>query len=232
MAVSELIAGRYEVVKDLGKSSTTETYLAKHKRLGDLDVVIKVFSKEISSNPNKFPNIQSAIVDALHISHPNVVEVYEFVSEGGVTLYSMEYIDGLNLVSYLESSTDRKFELDIKLIAGIFEGLNAIHTAGSLHTNLKLQNILIDASGVPKVSDLGFSEQGSEAADIYEASKIGYRILTGVFPSELNLRPVSEFRQEANKEVDAVFAKALSKDAAERFLSAREMTNALSILLD
>ena len=84
-------------------------------------------------------------------AHDNIVKVYEFFRENNTCYYSMEYIDGENLVNK-KCIGEREALAIIRQVAG---ALKAMHEKGYNHSDVKPQNILIDDNGVATLIDFG-----------------------------------------------------------------------------
>ncbi|QDU83416.1 Serine/threonine-protein kinase PrkC [Planctomycetes bacterium Pla163] len=94
------------------------------------------------------------------LSHPGIAQVYEAGSfdagRGSQPFFAMELVDGVDLRSYVrrEGLDDRA---RIELIAAVCDAVHHAHRAGIVHRDLKPDNVLVDASGRPKVLDFGIA---------------------------------------------------------------------------
>ena len=108
--------------------------------------------------PVRFDEVTGAqFTKELHIwqglRHKNIVEVY------AANVFPMPYIE----MEYVESSlATRRFPLDpaevVTIIRGITEGLQYAHDRGIVHRDIKPENILLDADGIPKITDWGLAK--------------------------------------------------------------------------
>src|SRR5262249_12667848 len=90
------------------------------------------------------------------LNHPNIVTIYDVVSEGGHDSIVMEYVEGRTLQDAIGRrgvAVDKAVEYAIQ-IAG---ALAAAHTAGIIHRDLKPANIMLTGSGV-KILDFGLAK--------------------------------------------------------------------------
>ncbi len=146
------------------------------------------------------------------LKHPNIVPIYDVVSEGDQHYFTMEFVEGGNFRDFLKIR--RKFSpLEAtKYVADMAEGLQYALSQGFTHRDLKLTNVLLSSQGVAKLVDFGLAgndqglstfeeevdraleyaalECGSNApdndprSDLYFLGAIYYELLTGKAPYE------------------------------------------------
>jgi len=90
--------------------------------------------------------------------HNNIITIYDVFIENNKLYVVMEYINGLDLISYLENN-DSKLELKecLDIILKIIDGLIFLHNNGIVHKDIKPENILIDNNKNIKIIDFGLS---------------------------------------------------------------------------
>ncbi len=88
------------------------------------------------------------------IEHPNVCRVYDLFDDGGYSWLAMEMVEGTLLHRYLEG---RSLPDHIAVATGVARALVALHEAGVVHRDVKPSNVVVDASGTPKLLDFGIS---------------------------------------------------------------------------
>jgi len=117
---------------------------------------------------------------AASLSHPNLVQVFDFGREGDAHFLAMEYVEGWNLAQAAEQA--RRLRLPIApgvwrhWVDGIGSGLAYLHEKGVVHRDVSPSNVLVARNGAVKITDFGVSrvageEQGKE---ITRAGKSGY----------------------------------------------------------
>ncbi len=207
---SFLIASRYEVIKLLGAGTMGLVYLCKHKELGGHFVAVKVLFAEFATDAIATARFRNEIHASFCVSHPNVVSVYEYLKDGDLIAYTMEYAGGGNLNERLNKAEPLPLPSILRILSEICDGLQAIHDAGVVHRDLKPENILFSHSGTAKISDLGIARMGlgpklsdkggvvgtidyvspeymltsevDSRSDIYAVGVIAYEIITGQNP--------------------------------------------------
>ena len=145
--------GPYEILSLLGAGGMGEVYLAHDPRL-QRKVAVKVLSAETANDPAIRQRFEVEARAASHISHPNIVAVYDFGNQDGLLYIVWELVDGKPLLA--EPLPLRK-ALDIA--AQVADGIAAAHSAGIVHRDLKPDNILVTADGRAKVLDFGLAKR-------------------------------------------------------------------------
>ena len=206
-----IVGGHYEIVSYLGEGAMGQVYLAQHTELQGHKVALKVLFPEFAEDKTYSERFKNEIFASYGVFHPNVVRAYEYMREGEMVAFSMEYIDGGDLSMVLDDNPQGlPVEQIINLIMQICAGLAAIHETGIIHRDLKPENILIRKDGLVKIADFGIArvetksnltEHGSVVgtlnyvspeylveskvdwrSDIYALGVLAYEMLTGHLP--------------------------------------------------
>jgi tetratricopeptide (TPR) repeat protein/tRNA A-37 threonylcarbamoyl transferase component Bud32 len=98
------------------------------------------------------------------LSHPNVVVVYEVGTFQGHVFLAMEFIQGVDLRTWL-SQRSRTFSEIMDVFRAAARGLSAAHAAGIIHRDFKPENVLVDEQGRPRVTDFGLSRATPDPED-------------------------------------------------------------------
>lgn len=157
-----LIAGRYEVIKCLGSGNMGLVYACRHRELSGHNVAIKVLFPEVAQDKVAAARFRNEIFASYGVSHPNVVRAYEYLKDGDLQAYTMEYVSGGDLADRLG---DRENLMPIpeiiRLLAEMSAGLQAIHDSGIVHRDMKPENILLTKDGHVKIADFGIARTGT-----------------------------------------------------------------------
>ncbi|MCS6893006.1 MAG: serine/threonine protein kinase [Deltaproteobacteria bacterium] len=156
-----IIAGKYEIIKCLGSGSMGVVYSARIIGSDDTKIyALKVLYPEVAKNPALAARFRNEVLVAYGVNHPNVVRAYEYIRDGDIIAYSMEFLDGGDLADRLANYHDQPipFELGLKWLWQMASGLQAIHEAGIIHRDLKPENILLAGGDNIKIVDFGIAK--------------------------------------------------------------------------
>lgn len=154
-----VIASRYEVVKCLGAGSMGLVYACRKRgeAAGQM-VAVKVLFPEVALDKTSAARFRNEIFAAYGVSHPNVVKAYEYIREGDLVAYTMEFVSGGDLAMKLgRTSHPLSLPTIVKLLSQMCSGVQAIHDAGIVHRDLKAENILLTKEGDVKIADFGIA---------------------------------------------------------------------------
>jgi eukaryotic-like serine/threonine-protein kinase len=153
MAVSSL-AGRYRVIGRLGAGGMAVVMLAEDERLGR-KVAVKRLRADGSGDAAKRFEREAKLGASLN--HPNIVAVYDIVSDEDDVLIVMEYVDGHTLRLEMDSGPMSPARV-IEVLSGVAAGLDHAHEHGVVHRDVKPANVLIaKRDGAVKLADLGIA---------------------------------------------------------------------------
>jgi len=164
---SAQLVGRFVVERQLGAGGFGVVQLAHDPTL-DRQVALKLLwrgGQEGSEGRTRFVREAQAMAK---LRHPNVVPVYEAGIHDGQVFIRMDNIAcGTLRTKLVEPGLDLWAKLALFVAAG--RGLGAAHDAGLVHRDFKPDNVLVDESGVPKVTDFGLAAR-SDAIDVIPPS--------------------------------------------------------------
>lgn len=152
-----VIGGTYEVVKCLGAGSMGMVYACRHRELQGNLVAAKVLFHEVASDKVAAARFKNEILASYGISHPNVVRAYEFIRDGDLVAYTMEYVGGGDLADRLGASEITSISESVQLLLQMAAGVQAIHDSGIVHRDLKPENILLSKDNTVKIADFGIA---------------------------------------------------------------------------
>jgi serine/threonine protein kinase len=164
--VGATLNNTYAVERLLGEGGMGRVYLARHLRIAQKRVAIKVLHGELSSNPQVLARFQREAESAAAISHPNVVTVLDVdVTPRGMPYLVCEYLEGVDLSDHLREVKRLDVPDAVSITRQLCRGLAAAHERGVIHRDLKPPNIFLVgdfSKGAPshlfaKVLDFGLS---------------------------------------------------------------------------
>lgn len=162
MPPPETIAGRYRVLRSVGRGGMGEVWLCEDELLGR-----EVAVKQVGVLPGEsVPDVARALREARSsaaLNHRHVVSVYDAVETEDQIWLVMEYVPGATLGQLIT----REGRLDPVRVATIgaqvADGLAAAHARGTIHRDVKPGNVLVDADDVAKISDFGIARTSGDA---------------------------------------------------------------------
>src|SRR5262245_61423021 len=163
-----LLAGRYEVLRPIGKGGMGRVYKARDRSLEE-DVAIKVLRGELVRDPEMAHRFRSEIRLARKVSHPNVCRIHDYGEDQALLFISMEFIDGAGLKEHL--AVPLTVDGAIEIVLQIARGLAAVHRHGIVHRDFKVSNIMVDGRGVVKLMDFGIAKD--VASDRWSVTRTG-----------------------------------------------------------
>lgn len=150
------LADRYEIIEKIGAGGMSDVYKAKDHSL-DRIVAIKVLKDEFAEDAGFVTKFRQEAQSAAGLEHPNIVNIYDVGSEGGLYYIVMEYVEGVTLKTYISKKGPLSYKevLSIAIQAG--RGIEAAHRKNIVHRDIKPQNIIISNEGKVKVTDFGIA---------------------------------------------------------------------------
>lgn len=161
---NEVVFGnQYRVVRKLGEGAMGMVYLCMDTEMHDRQVAIKVLPPILSRNERAVMNLRREAVTAIELTHPNIIRLYGFHTDGDVKFLVMEYIDGVTLEQLISRAPDNRLGIErtVKYISEIASALDYAHSRSPavIHRDLKPSNIMIDKADTVRVLDFGIARQ-------------------------------------------------------------------------
>ena len=150
-----------ELLELIGQGGMGWVYKARQPKL-DRVVALKVLSPALAANPAFAERFAREARVLARLSHPNIVNVYDFGQADGHFYFVMEYVDGVNLRQAMRAGGFSPPQA-LALIPSICEALQYAHGEGILHRDIKPENILLDSKGRVKIADFGIAKLAGEA---------------------------------------------------------------------
>jgi serine/threonine protein kinase/tetratricopeptide (TPR) repeat protein len=153
--VSRTLLNRYEVLSALGAGGMGEVYRARDNRL-HREVAIKVLPEQLSADEDALARFEREARAIAALSHPNLLAIYDFGADGGVSFAVTELLHGQTLRAALAPG-GLPWRKAADLAAALAEGLAAAHSRGIVHRDLKPENIFLTAENRIKILDFGLA---------------------------------------------------------------------------
>jgi len=153
--LARALAGRYTLVRELGRGGMATVYLGTDLKLGR-GVAIKLLAPATRAYLGS-DRFQREVLLAAQLSHPHIVPLFEADEADGLLFYVMEYVDGESLRHRLDRQGPLPVEDAVGIAAEVGDALQYAHENGVIHRDIKPENILL-SRGHALVSDFGIAK--------------------------------------------------------------------------
>lgn len=267
---------RYDLLRKIGAGGMAEVFLARSFGAEGLEKILVI--KKILPAFSKNRHFVSMFIDeakiAVTLSHPNIVQIFEFGQFNRDYYLAMEHVDGVDLGKLVSYARRQHIHFPwgeaVFVCAELAKGLDYAHRKRDpfgepldlVHRDVSPQNLLIAREGAVKIVDFGIAKARSiseeegvikgkfaymapeqargeridHRADLFATGVILFELLVGRSPYgvpgvEVNAEMVArgsllrarELSPELPAELDAILARALARDPADRYQSARDL---------
>ncbi|MEW5868515.1 MAG: protein kinase [Chloroflexota bacterium] len=151
--------GRYQLIEKLGEGGMAAVYKAYDPRL-DRFVAVKVISSSIQQDASFSQRFDLEAKSLAKLSHPNIVQIYDYGEHDGIAFLVMAYVPGGTLKQRI--SGPMNYPDAAKLLIPIAKALEFAHQNQVIHRDIKPANILLTQSGEPMLSDFGIAKMLGE----------------------------------------------------------------------
>ena len=156
-ASGDELGSRYRIEQMLGQGGMGRVYKAHDAELNRI-VALKVLQPELTTDANAMQRFKQELLLASRISHKNILRIHDLGEADGVKFISMAFVDGPDLHHILKDSGKLPIERAHNIAVQLCEALDAAHSEGVVHRDLKPQNILMGPGDHVYVSDFGLAK--------------------------------------------------------------------------
>src|SRR5246127_3906523 len=208
-----IVGNRYRILQVLGEGGMGAVYKAVDRELNRV-IALKVIRPELASNPEILQRFKQELILARQVTDRNVIRIFDLGEAGGIKFITMEYVEGQSLYQILREKGKLPVAEAMDIMRQMLSGLQAAHSEGVIHRDLKPGNIMRDSQGRVVVMDFGLARslagdgmtrtgtmmgtmeymspeqaQAKELdarSDIFTSGLICYELLTGKMPYHAN----------------------------------------------
>jgi len=239
---------RFEMLELIGRGGMGEVWSAHDRRL-QRQVALKFISMDFARNQASRDSFEREARAAAALNHPNICTIYDVGEISGQPFLAMELLEGQTMEHRL---AEQSVPIDSLVDWGIeiSDALEAAHSKGIVHSDLKPGNLFLTTRGQTKILDFGLARLATERNDRSERKTAGtpgymspeqvsgsdldgrsdlfslgivlYRAATGRLPERFP-GPPSSYNRQVPPELDRIIAKTLEPDREVRYQHASEL---------
>ena len=205
ISVGDVLEGKYEVQRVLGRGAMGLVYEAYHRNL-KRSLAVKTLRAEFAGQTDLISRFQQEARAASSIGHPGIVQIFDAgCTQDGAHFIVMEKLEGQNLEEFLLENPIVPIEVAGRLMLEALSGLGAAHRQGIVHRDIKPGNIFLqrknDGRENVKLLDFGISKliAGSDPLIAGGASSTQFGAVIG---TPLYMSPEQARGQEVDKRSD------------------------------
>ncbi len=162
----ELLAGRFELVRRVGRGGIGSVWLAKDLQLDGEPVACKVLKQELHEDRRAVADLKREVLLTRRLRHANILPVYTFWETDDKRFITMEFVEGENLADTLFNRSKPFAVGDIlPWVRCLCEALDYAHANGVLHRDVKPGNILLDTQNQVQLADFGIARTAREVSN-------------------------------------------------------------------
>jgi serine/threonine protein kinase len=150
--------GDYLLIEQIGRGGMGVVYKAHQRKVGRV-VALKVIASGSLCAPEDIARFHDEATAAGRLNHPGIVPVYDAGEHDGTHFFSMAYVEGSSLASFVGADKPR---LEVRRAAALMEkvcrAVQYAHDRAVIHRDIKPANIMLDKSGNPLLTDFGLAK--------------------------------------------------------------------------
>ena len=154
-ALSEALAGRYRLERQVGEGGMATVYLARDLK-HDRDVALKVLRADLAESLGRDRFLRE-IQLAAKLTHPHILPLFDSGEAGGALYYVMPNVEGQSLRDRLSVERQLPVSDAVRIASEVAGALNYAHKQGVVHRDIKPENIMLQ-DGHALVADFGIGK--------------------------------------------------------------------------
>lgn len=168
----QVLAGRYRLERPIASGGMARVWEASDQLL-KRRVAVKILHPQLAVDETFVQRFRAEAISAARLTHPSIVSTYDTVVEGSTNAIVMELVVGTTLRADLDEHGPMKLMAVLAVGTQVADALQAAHSAGLVHRDVKPANILLSADGRVLVTDFGIAKAASDTDLTQAGSLIG-----------------------------------------------------------
>lgn len=162
--------GDYELIEEIARGGMGVVWKARQKTLNRLVALKMILSGQLATQA-EVQRFHTEAEAAANLKHPNIVAIHEIGEYEGRHYFSMDLIEGQNLAQAIGGQPLLPGRAAM-LVRTLAEAVHYAHQRGTLHRDLKPQNVLLDTQGCPHITDFGLAKQMASDSDLTKTGAV------------------------------------------------------------
>jgi eukaryotic-like serine/threonine-protein kinase len=152
-----LVLGHFKLMYRNAAGSFARVFRACDLRTGQM-TGLKLLRSRHARDPVAVQQFKKEAELGKTLRHENIVPIYEIGEEDGQHYFTMEFVEGGNLLELMKARKKMTPREATRCLIDVTEGLNYAHARGLMHRDLKLSNVLMSATGRAQLVDFGLAD--------------------------------------------------------------------------
>jgi len=167
--------GRYKIQGVLGKGAMGLVYDGLDPNLNRRVAIKTILTRKMDEEAARMIAVrfEREVRAVARVNHRNIVQVYDFGTEGDLAYIVMEHIQGKELKDHFDAGERYDLRTIFRIMLELLDALEFAHEAGVIHRDIKPANVMIDAEGHAKLTDFGVARVNEPEGNQAEATKVG-----------------------------------------------------------
>lgn len=160
----KMIAGRYEVVRPLGRGGIGKVFLCNDKKTGTR-VALKMLRTKYQDNDKAIARFIREINTIKDLNHPCIVKIHDASQENGQIFYTMEYLEGKTLRTWMGERGRLPFGSVVRVLSMLAHALDHAHRT-TVHRDLSPENVMVMSDGQIRLLDFGLAKLQDNSSNL------------------------------------------------------------------
>jgi serine/threonine-protein kinase len=149
--------GKFNLLCKLGQGGMGAVFLGRQKNLKRF-CAIKVLNAALAEDKEAISRFLREAQSMANLQHPNLVGLFDCDQYESQYYIAMEFVEGLSLGDILRKAGALPLPIALHFLKQAAQGMAYYHERGIVHRDIKPDNMMIDASGTLKITDLGLAK--------------------------------------------------------------------------